>query len=175
MGVINWFAVHATSMNNTNTLVSSDNVGYASIMFEKKMNGDKLLGKVSAHFIHLISYFVFMKQGPFVAAFASSNLGDVSPNVLGPLCHPSGKACFADSSCSSMFDACFALGPGEDMFESTRIIAERVFDVAWGLWQEGKGGRVTGNVKAVHQYVDMPTASVEVVDPVSNQTVTVSR
>lgn len=30
-----------------------------------------------------------------------------------------------------MFDACFALGPGEDMFESTRIIAERIFDVAW--------------------------------------------
>lgn len=50
MGVINWFAVHATSMNNTNTLVSSDNVGYASIMFEKKMNGDKLLGKVSVSF-----------------------------------------------------------------------------------------------------------------------------
>lgn len=38
IGVINWFAVHSTSMNNTNTLVSSDNFGYASLLFEKKMN-----------------------------------------------------------------------------------------------------------------------------------------
>lgn len=48
MGVINWFAVHPTSMNYTNKLISSDNVGYASILFEKKMNPKKtLIGKVS--------------------------------------------------------------------------------------------------------------------------------
>ena len=47
LGVINWFAVHPTSMNNTNHLVSSDNVGYASILFEKKINKDVMLGKVS--------------------------------------------------------------------------------------------------------------------------------
>lgn len=46
LGVINWFAVHPTSMNNTNHLVSSDNVGYASIIFEKAMNQDSLVGKV---------------------------------------------------------------------------------------------------------------------------------
>lgn len=46
MGVINWFAVHPTSMNNTNRLVSSDNVGYASILFEKKMNKGSMVGKV---------------------------------------------------------------------------------------------------------------------------------
>lgn len=46
LGIINWFAVHPTSMNNTNHLVSSDNVGYASILFEKMMNNNGTIGKV---------------------------------------------------------------------------------------------------------------------------------
>lgn len=48
LGVINWFAVHPTSMNNTNRLISSDNVGYASLLMEKALNGNTTLpGKVS--------------------------------------------------------------------------------------------------------------------------------
>lgn len=46
LGVLNWFAVHPTSMNNTNHLVSSDNVGFASIIFEKSINKNAILGKV---------------------------------------------------------------------------------------------------------------------------------
>ena len=34
MGAINWFALHGTSMNNTNRLVSGDNKGAASRLFE---------------------------------------------------------------------------------------------------------------------------------------------
>lgn len=37
-GMLNWFPVHATSMNNSNTLISSDNKGLAAILFEKRMN-----------------------------------------------------------------------------------------------------------------------------------------
>jgi len=48
IGAINWFAVHPTSMNNTNMLVSSDNVGYAAILFEQRMNPGRLIGKVMA-------------------------------------------------------------------------------------------------------------------------------
>ncbi len=47
MGVINWFAVHGTSLPNTNTLICGDNKGMASLMFEKKINQGQLLGKVS--------------------------------------------------------------------------------------------------------------------------------
>lgn len=48
IGMVNWFAVHGTSMNNTNELVSGDNKGYASYLFEKAMNGkDALAGNVS--------------------------------------------------------------------------------------------------------------------------------
>jgi hypothetical protein len=46
IGAIIWFPIHPTSMNNTNTLVSSDNVGYASILFEQRMNPGQLIGKV---------------------------------------------------------------------------------------------------------------------------------
>lgn len=47
IGVINWFAVHPTSMNNTNKLISSDNVGYASVLCEKELNGNTTIpGKV---------------------------------------------------------------------------------------------------------------------------------
>ena len=35
VGLINWFAVHATSMGNDNLLISGDNKGYASYLFEK--------------------------------------------------------------------------------------------------------------------------------------------
>ncbi|KAG7204442.1 hypothetical protein KM043_004878 [Ampulex compressa] len=113
LGSIAWFAVHPTSMNNTNHLVSSDNVGYASILLEKEMNRGALIGK-----------------GPFVAAFASSNLGDVSPNTRGPKCEFSGKPCSAQSTCGGAKERCFASGPGKDMFESTSIIANKLFTQA---------------------------------------------
>lgn len=35
IGSLNWFAVHGTSMNNTNTLVNGDNKGLASYLIEK--------------------------------------------------------------------------------------------------------------------------------------------
>lgn len=46
LGAFNWYAVHATSMNNTNLLVSSDNVGYASILLEQEFNTNKVPGRV---------------------------------------------------------------------------------------------------------------------------------
>jgi neutral ceramidase len=71
-------------------------------------------------------------QGYFVATFASSNLGDVSPNVRGARCQFSGRPCDAHSStCSGPREMCIASGPGVDMFDSTRIVAERLYDKAW--------------------------------------------
>lgn len=64
IGTINWFALHGVSMNNKNHLISGDNKGYAEYLFEKDFHSD---------------------YGPnaFVAAFAQSNEGDVSPNEYG--------------------------------------------------------------------------------------------
>lgn len=41
-----WFAVHCTSMNNTNGLISGDNKGHASYLMEKYMNKGALPGDV---------------------------------------------------------------------------------------------------------------------------------
>ena len=85
IGMINWFAVHCTSMNNTNHLISADNKGHASILMEQAMS---LPGTLPG-------------QAKFVAAFAQSNEGDVSPNTKGPHCLDTGKPCdLVHSTCN---------------------------------------------------------------------------
>lgn len=49
----------------------------------------------------------------FVAAFCQSNVGDVSPNVLGAFCIDTGKPCdFNHSSCNGNDQLCVGRGPG---------------------------------------------------------------
>ena len=84
-------------MNNTNQLISGDNKGAASLMLEKHINRGQLPGK-----------------GPFVAAFASTNLGDVSPNLKGPHCMDTGLPCDLEhSTCNGRTQQCVATGPGK--------------------------------------------------------------
>lgn len=82
IGMLNWFAVHPTSMTYNNKLISGDHKGYAAAAFEREHQATD--GK------------------SFVAAFAQSNCGDVTANLN------------LDNT-----------GPGENEFESTRIIGER--------------------------------------------------
>ena len=85
IGMIDWFAVHCTSMNNTNPLISGDNKGYASYLMEQAMSPPGTLpGKAD-----------------FLAAFAQSNEGDVSPNTKGPHCQDTGLPCdLVHSTCN---------------------------------------------------------------------------
>ncbi|XP_035233266.1 neutral ceramidase B-like [Stegodyphus dumicola] len=145
IGMINWFAVHCTSMNNTNYLISSDNKGYASMLFEQRMNKKMPLGK-----------------GPFVAAFAQANEGDVSPNTRGPKCIDTGLPCDAETStCDGQNLKCIASGPGKDMFDSTRIIGKKQYEKAVELF-DAADKPVTGPVSFAHQFVDMSRATVRV-------------
>lgn len=154
LGVINWFAVHPTSMNNTNTLISSDNVGAAAIFFERRMNGPESI----------------VGRGPFIAAFASSNLGDVSPNTHGPRCQYSGRECEMGSSSCPGREACVAKGPGTDMFESTRLIAEQLVSKAWELWTTPRARELRGPLFSVHQYTEMPGQEADFVDARTSET-----
>uniref|UniRef100_A0A336MNH5 Neutral ceramidase n=1 Tax=Culicoides sonorensis TaxID=179676 RepID=A0A336MNH5_CULSO len=141
MGAFNWFAIHPVSMNNTNRLISSDNVGYASILLEKNVNPNDLVG-----------------NGSFVGAFASTNLGDVSPNIMGPKCEKTGNSCdVLSSKCPKGEGPCFASGPGQDMFESTKIIGNRLFDAASKLLNDRGGKEIVGPIAAIIQNIDMPT------------------
>jgi neutral ceramidase len=68
VGVLNWYPIHPTDRGQKNLLVTGDNKGYASSLFEQQMGSDRSLPET------------------FVAAFANANCGDVSPNV--ELGHP---------------------------------------------------------------------------------------
>ncbi|XP_060552761.1 uncharacterized protein LOC132714046 [Ruditapes philippinarum] len=144
IGMISWFAVHCTSMNNTNRLISSDNKGLAALMLEADRNGQTVLpGK-----------------GAFVAAFAQSNEGDVSPNTKGPHCLDTGLPCdFNHSTCNGKNELCVAFGPGNDMFESTEIIARRQYIQAKKLFDTAST-LVQGPVDFRHTYTDMSKQTV---------------
>ncbi|XP_054030750.1 neutral ceramidase isoform X2 [Dryobates pubescens] len=145
LGLLSWFAVHPVSMNNSNHLVNGDNVGYASHLFEQEKNKGMLPG-----------------QGSFVAAFASSNLGDVSPNTRGPFCVNTGESCNNPQSTCPTGGAtmCMAMGPGGDMFESTRIIGHNIYSKARELYEEASQ-EVTGALSTAHQWVNMSNVTVE--------------
>ncbi|XP_045606118.2 putative neutral ceramidase C [Procambarus clarkii] len=154
LGMVNWFAVHPTSMNNTNTLVSGDNKGYASQLFEKAMNPGSLPG-----------------QGKFVAAFAQTNCGDVSPNTEGPKCIDTGLPCdLVSSTCNGRVKNCIAFGPGKDMMDSTRIIGNNQFQKAWELYHDPAPVKVSGPVQFAQQFIDMSNYTVNFSDGSSNTT-----
>ncbi|XP_037547223.1 neutral ceramidase [Nematolebias whitei] len=146
IGMISWFAVHAVSMNYTNRMVSSDNMGYASYLLEQDKNRGELPG-----------------QGSFVAGFSSSNLGDASPNIKGPHCMNTGLPCdYLNSSCPvGGTKECKAFGPGEDMFDSTRIIGHNVYMKAKELYASAVQ-EVTGQVRFAHQWVNMTDVTVQI-------------
>jgi len=142
MGAISWFPVHCTSMNNTNHLISSDNKGYASYLFEKSVNNQ-----------------VYFGNGSFVAAFAQANEGDVSPNTAGAKC-PDGRDCSMNSStCDGRNEQCIAFGPGKDMFESTKIIGTQQYDMARKLYSSA-ANQVSGKISYRHMFVDMTNVTV---------------
>ncbi|XP_052533524.1 putative neutral ceramidase C isoform X1 [Tympanuchus pallidicinctus] len=145
LGFISWFAVHPVSMNNTNHLVNSDNMGYASLLFEQEKNKGVLPG-----------------EGSFVAAFASSNLGDVSPNTKGPFCINTGESCDNPQSTCPVGGAsmCMAMGPGTDMFDSTRIIAQNIYLKAKELYTSAIQ-ELTGPLLSAHQWVNMSDVQVQ--------------
>ncbi|XP_028915124.1 putative neutral ceramidase C [Ornithorhynchus anatinus] len=145
LGVLSWFAVHPVSMNNSNHLVNSDNVGYASYLFEQEKNAGQLPG-----------------QGPFVAAFASSNLGDVSPNTKGPHCINTGESCDNPNNACPVGgpDMCMAAGPGKDMFHSTQIIGQSIYQRAKDLYSSASQ-EVTGPLSSAHQWVNMSNITIQ--------------
>ncbi|KAK4820826.1 hypothetical protein QYF61_007220 [Mycteria americana] len=103
LGLISWFAVHPVSMNNTNHLVNSDNMGYASYLFEQEKNKGMLPGEATM---------------------------------------------------------CMAMGPGDDMFDSTRIIGQNIYLKARELYEKASQ-EVTGPLSSAHQWVNMSDVSVE--------------
>jgi len=94
VGVISWFATHGVSMGPANDLISTDNKGYAQWRWEHDLKGVR-----------------YRSNNDFVAAFAQSNPGDMTPNL-----NLNGT------------------GPTANVFDNTRIIGERQLQKALEIY-----------------------------------------
>jgi neutral ceramidase len=117
VGAINWFGVHNTSMTNANTLISGDNKGYAAYHWERVVAGVDYLDR---------------RPHDFVAAFAQTNAGDLTPNL----------------------DLRPGRGPTTDEAENTRIIGLRQYEAAARLMTE-PGSVLDGGVDHRLTHVDL--------------------
>jgi neutral ceramidase len=123
VGAINWFATHGTSMTNRNCLISADNKGYAAYYWERVLSGVDYLAE---------------SESDFIAAFAQTNTGDMSPNL----------------------NRAPGSGPTEDEFENTRIIGQRQADAAATLATLA-GASLEGGLDARLTYVDLGNITVD--------------
>ncbi|GMN34836.1 hypothetical protein TIFTF001_004925 [Ficus carica] len=175
IGGFSWFATHGTSMSKDNKLISGDNKGAAARFFEDwfaanmsdalikeaqriKATGGKLCGPKTSQ-----GFKVRKNDGSlFVGAFCQSNVGDVTPNVLGAFCNDSGEPCdFTHSSCHGDNQLCLGRGPGyPDEILSTKIIGDRQFIKAVDLFMSATE-QLTGKVDYRHVYLNFTNIQVE--------------
>lgn len=146
LGLISWFAVHGVSVNNTNRLVNGDNKGYAAYLTENMVNNGKY------------------GHGKFVAAFAQSNEGDVSPNTLGAFCTGTDTPCDGtrDSKCPNG-GKCIGRGPAwpKSDLQSNRIIGENQAFKALELYHARLSAQpVKGKIDFVQRYWDITKSTV---------------
>uniref|UniRef100_A0A3B4ZS00 Neutral ceramidase n=1 Tax=Stegastes partitus TaxID=144197 RepID=A0A3B4ZS00_9TELE len=144
IGMLSWFAVHAVSMNYTNRLVSSDNMGYASYLLEQDKNPGELPGQVRAAWTE-----------------PSSELQSDISNILKHFLVYDTVQRTVSSACLCQTKMCAAFGPGDDMFESTRIIGQNIYMKAKELYATAVE-EVTGSVQSAHQWVNMTDVSVPI-------------
>ncbi|XP_042051451.1 neutral ceramidase 2-like [Salvia splendens] len=176
-GAFSWFATHGTSMSKENKLISGDNKGAAARFFEdwftstttntsssyhKRIKASsasriKATGGQSCSKTASQSAKVRKNDGSrFVGAFCQSNVGDVSPNVLGAFCLDSGKPCdFNHSSCHGNDQLCVGRGPGyPDEILSTKMIGERQFQKAVDLFTSA-GEEIAGKIDYRQTYLNI--------------------
>ncbi|XP_030498430.2 neutral ceramidase 2 [Cannabis sativa] len=195
LGSFNWFPTHGTSMTKNNRLISGDNKGAAARFFEdwfadsttnKSLSTTPNIGKIveKAHRIKATGgrlcgettskgFKVRKNDGSlFVGAFCQSNVGDVTPNVLGAFCTDTGKPCdFNHSSCNGDNQICLGRGPGyPDEILSTKIIGERQFQKAVDLFTSATE-QVSGKIDYRHVYLNFTNIEVELDNSNNNNVV----
>lgn len=116
IGMINWFGVHNVSANQSQRLITGDNKGVAAQLFEKAKGVNLPL------------------NSGFVAAFANSEEGDVSPNVCG------------------QENGCAGKGNNEG---NVALAAQKQYDKAMSLYNSATEG-LSGTLAHRFQYVKLP-------------------
>lgn len=119
VGVISWFATHGVSMTMNNRLLSPDNKGYAAWRWEHDIKGVR-----------------YSADSDFVAVFAQSNAGDMTPNLN------------LDGT-----------GPTANEFDNTRMIGERQLQKALTIYN-GALEPVSGALDYRQRFIDFSRVSV---------------
>jgi len=119
VGVISWFATHGVSMTPMNHLLSPDNKGYAAWRWEHELKGVR-----------------YNADSDFVAAFAQSNAGDMTPNLN------------LDGT-----------GPTANEFDNTRIIGERQLQKALSIYN-GALEPISGPLDYRQRFIDFSRVTV---------------
>jgi neutral ceramidase len=120
VGLLDFFPTHGTSMRPDNKLISADNKGYASHLVES--------GRFGVDWAH---------RGAFVAAFAQSDAGDMSPNLI-----DGGNQ-----------------GPTADEYENVRIIGKLQADKALQLFDSATEV-LSGPIDFRGRYLDFSSVGV---------------
>lgn len=143
LGILNWFAVHGTSLLGNQTLVAGDNKGVAAYLFEKDAAS------------------ISNAAPGFVAGFSQANVGDTTPNVGGAYCEDgSGSQCrLNDSTCGGKSQDCHGRGPfyalNDGGAKSCYEIGKRQFQGAKSIYSDASGFKaISGNVRSFHTFVD---------------------
>lgn len=145
IGILNWFAVHGTSLLGNQTIVAADNKGVAAYLFEQ----DIAVNAAAAN-----------AADGFVAGFSQANVGDTTPNVLGAWCEDgSNQECkLEDSTCGGKSQDCHGRGPffglNDGGAKSCYEIGKRQYEGAKGIYNSNSFTAISGNVRSFHTFVD---------------------
>lgn len=145
IGILNWFAVHGTSLLGNQTLIAGDNKGVAAHLLEQDMIANAETTNAA--------------QG-FVAGFSQSNVGDTTPNVQGAYCEDgSNQQCrLNDSTCSGRSQDCHGRGPfyglNDGGAKSCYEIGKRQADGAMSIYNAASFTPISGKVRSFHTFVD---------------------
>jgi neutral ceramidase len=142
IGILNWFAVHGTSLLGNHTIVAADNKGVAAYLFEQTMasNSNAAPG--------------------FVAGFSQANVGDTTPNVNGAWCEDgSNQQCrLNDSTCAGKSQDCHGRGPffglNDGGAKSCYEIGKRQHNGALSIYNSNSLTSIAGSVRSFHTFVD---------------------
>ncbi|KAH9875666.1 hypothetical protein IAQ61_003130 [Plenodomus lingam] len=145
IGVLNWFAVHGTSLLGNQTLIAGDNKGVAAYLLEQDVAANADATNAA--------------EG-FVAGFSQSTVGDTTPNVQGAWCEDgSNTQCrLNDSTCGGRSQDCHGRGPffglNDGGAKSCYEIGKRQFDGAKSILSSSSFTSLSGKVRSFHTFVD---------------------
>ncbi len=135
VGMLNWFAIHGTSMAQTNRLLSGDNKGYAELRFERDFATD------------------YFADETFVGAFLQADEGDNSPNLFVPdLTERELRNLEGEKFCRR--------GGGRDDFESTLVSGAKQYFKARDLYRSAREP-LRGEVRSAFLYIDFGRVDIE--------------